>query len=1710
MSHHNYKRALSVLCSSICVLVYLLTGSAVHAQTLVSIAVTPSNPGLVVGGTQQFTAMGTYSDGSTQNLTSSVTWSSSNTAAATISSTGLATAVAAGSATVQAISGSVTGSATLTVATGAFPWIPYDMWIDFEQGTLGSEVTTSALAASTHGVAGTWSITDPNSLLSTQASAQEPANALTGDTGTRGMACNLNGGNTGYIEWTPPSSLSSFSIGLWYKTGTAVAWSGGPVFVRLYNNAYGPILYLTDEDSPYTNHRQINVNPWNQPVTGVANNTWYWITLKWTQGGQGTMSVYDTSLNLVGTSTFTDTTNAPVQTIALGNQGSVAEPGATSDFDDLIVDYTHGNFPLLPKAPESTSLVSIAVTPASGSVYTGATQQYTATGTFSDGSTQNLTNSVAWTSSNTSAATVSSSGLATGIAVGSATIQATSGTISGSANLTVTAPPALTSIAVTPSNPTVSIGSTQQFTATGTYSDGSTQNITSSVAWSSSASSVATISGSGLATVASTGNTTIQATLGSVSGSTGLTGTPQTAKFVTFTAGDAGSSVSSTTYLNNVQTGDLIIIFSHWDNQAITASASDSMGNVYTPISGPITVGSVGRFQAWYGKNVQGGAIGFTVTYSGKTTSLSVIDVAEYSGLDKTAPLDTYATAIGSGTTASIGPTPTSGSAPDTLVGLFGFDGYASPYTAGTGFTFRDYDASTFIEDEQITSIGSYTATATAQAPFAWAGYAVLFKNAYQGTPTLSSISVTPSNTSVTVGGTQQYTAIGTYSDGSTQNLTSSVAWSSSNTAAASISSAGLATAVAAGTSTIQAVSGTISGSTTLTVTASPVLTSVSVTPAGVSMTAGHTQQYVATGTFSDGSTQNLTSSVAWSSSNAATATISSAGVATAVAAGTTTIQATDGTVSGATGLTVTASPVLNSIAVTPSNPALVVGGTQQFTATGTYSDGSTQNLTSSVTWSSSNTAAATISSSGFATAVATGSTAIQAVSGSITGSATLSVANGAFPWIPYDMWIDFEQGTLGAEVTTSGLIASTHGVAGTWSINDPNSLLSIQASAEDTGHAATGDTGTRGMACNLNAGNAGYIEWDPPSALSSFSIGLWYKTGTAVAWSGGPPFVRFGNNAYGNVLWLTDEDSPYTNARQINVNPYNSPVAGVSDNTWYWVTLKWTQSGSGTMSVYDTSLNLVGTSTFTDTTNSTVQAIQLGNQGSVAEPGAVSDFDDLIVDYTHGNFPLLPKIPSAINLNVNPATVTNGGTSTGTVSLSTAAPTGGAVVSLSSSNSAVASVPSSVTIPAGTTSTTFSIGTGNVTFSATPTISATYSSLTATATLTVLPSTMSQVASDNFSRSNSSTLGPSWTPLLGTNDDSLQIVGGQVQSAAISPAIGKELYYGGSTWGADQYSEAQIVSAAGNGYAGPTVRMTSNDTYYACVVSNTGAGNAAVSIVVDVGGNSAVVTSSSTATVNQGDTVRCSIQGNQLTMTDETTSSTLLSATDESIISGYPGLIDDAGTGNVTNYTLANWAGGDIAAPLTLVEVASDNFDRPNALNLGSNWHIGTGHGPIQIVNDQLQPYPAGGPQPSKEHYIAAGPFPNDLWSQVQVDVEDVLGDNAAELRASDSADTMYIADVNITGGPGVAEVRIASVINGVITPLVIDTTWATVNQGDYIRGEARGNLISLIDVTTGSLLLTVTDSNVTSGYPGVSLQMLDGATSDHISGNWSGGIFQ
>jgi Legume lectin domain/Chitobiase/beta-hexosaminidase C-terminal domain/Bacterial Ig-like domain (group 2) len=177
-------------------------------------------------------------------------------------------------------------------------------------------------------------------------------------------------------------------------------------------------------------------------------------------------------------------------------------------------------------------------------------------------------------------------------------------------------------------------------------------------------------------------------------------------------------------------------------------------------------------------------------------------------------------------------------------------------------------------------------------------------------------------------------------------------------------------------------------------------LTSIAVTPANPSIAKGATEQFTATGTYSDKSTQNLTSQATWTSSTPSVATINAAGLASAVAKGSTTIGASMSGVNGSTALTVTAPVVttLQSIAVTPSSPSIAKGTTEQFTATGTNSDGSTPDLTSQATWSSSDASVATISATGLASAMATGITKIQASFDGIPSNlAVLTVTNNGF-----------------------------------------------------------------------------------------------------------------------------------------------------------------------------------------------------------------------------------------------------------------------------------------------------------------------------------------------------------------------------------------------------------------------------------------------------------------------------------------------------------------------------------------------------------------------------------------------------------------------------------------------------------------------------------------------------------------------------------------
>jgi uncharacterized protein YjdB len=267
----------------------------------------------------------------------------------------------------------------------------------------------------------------------------------------------------------------------------------------------------------------------------------------------------------------------------------------------------------------------------------------------------------------------------------------------------------------------------------------------------------------------------------------------------------------------------------------------------------------------------------------------------------------------------------------------------------------------------------------------------------------LTGLSMTPASSSVAAGTGLQFTVIGAYNDETTRDVTTEATWSSSDPGVATVNGRGIATPVRPGTATITATVGDHSASSTLTVT-NALLQSIDVLPADPSIPNGTSLQLAATGHFDDGSTQDLTGQVSWTSSAATVSVGDAAGSkglasSTALGSASSTITATSGAISGATTLTVR-DVTLASVAVSPAPATVRVGRFQQFAATGTFSDASTHVMTGEVTWQSSDPSVATITGAGRATGVFAGTVTISATSspllGSVSGDAPLTVEAAA------------------------------------------------------------------------------------------------------------------------------------------------------------------------------------------------------------------------------------------------------------------------------------------------------------------------------------------------------------------------------------------------------------------------------------------------------------------------------------------------------------------------------------------------------------------------------------------------------------------------------------------------------------------------------------------------------------------------------------------
>ncbi|WP_299495634.1 Ig-like domain-containing protein [uncultured Shewanella sp.] len=609
------------------------------------------------------------------------------------------------------------------------------------------------------------------------------------------------------------------------------------------------------------------------------------------------------------------------------------------------------------------TLTAIQITPASVILNQGNSQQLAATGTYSDGSTADITNSVSWVSYDTSVATVSTAGLITGVATGSATVSATQDGISSSDSSVTVSDATLTAIQITPASVTLNKGNRQQLTAIGTYSDSTTGDITSAVSWLSDDMSVATVTPEGLLIGEATGSTTVSATLDSIS------------------SNDSSVTVSAAE-LTTIQITPASVTLSKGNTQELIATGT------YSDSTTAVITSSV----SWVSDDTSVATVSTAGLLSGVTTGSATVSAT----LDNISSNDSSVT-VSDATLTAIQITPASvtlynGNTQELIATGTYSDGTTADITSAVSWHSDDMSVVTVTPAGLLTgeATGSATVSATLDS-ISSNDSSVTVSDA-----TLTAIQITPASVTLSKGNTQELIATGTYSDSTTAVITSAVSWVSDDTSVATVSTEGLITAVAVGSVTVSATLDSISSNDSSVTVSAATLTDIQITPASVTLSKGNTQELIAKGTYSDGTTEVITSAVSWLSNDMSVATVTPAGLLTAESVGSATVSAILDSISSNDSSVTVSAATLTAIQITPASVTLSKGNTQELIATGTYSDGTSSDISNAVSWVSDDTSVATVSITGLVTAVATGSATVSATLDTISSndsSVTVSAA---------------------------------------------------------------------------------------------------------------------------------------------------------------------------------------------------------------------------------------------------------------------------------------------------------------------------------------------------------------------------------------------------------------------------------------------------------------------------------------------------------------------------------------------------------------------------------------------------------------------------------------------------------------------------------------------------------------------------------------------
>ena len=401
------------------------------AVTLVGLQITPqTNPSIAVAGTQQFTANAIFSNGTSTNVTGAagIVWTTSNANVASISNPGgrgggggLATGIAGGTVTITATYSGFTDSAPLTVTAAPTPVglqitftgtasIVVNGTIQFQANETWSDGTSTVVTNTA-----TWTTSDG-------AIASITSGGARGGGGGRGLATGLAAG-TVTVTATDAGLTDSVQLTVTKVTPTSLVVT--PATPSILVNTTQPFVATL----VYSDNTTVVVTgsaDWTSSDPTIATVS--------TTGGRGGAAGVATSY-AIGTTTITATYSGLSGTALL----TVTDP----------------------------PLSYVQVTTTTPNIPVQGVAQFAATAVFTDNSTRNVTGQSVWTSSSTAIAVVgNNTGRATGMAAGTSTITATYGGMSGSSVLTVAQ--GVTSVAVTPTNPSTVIGLPVAFTATAT------------------------------------------------------------------------------------------------------------------------------------------------------------------------------------------------------------------------------------------------------------------------------------------------------------------------------------------------------------------------------------------------------------------------------------------------------------------------------------------------------------------------------------------------------------------------------------------------------------------------------------------------------------------------------------------------------------------------------------------------------------------------------------------------------------------------------------------------------------------------------------------------------------------------------------------------------------------------------------------------------------------------------------------------------------------------------------------------------------------------------------------------------------------------------------------------------------------------------------------------------------------------------------------